>query len=675
MLENPIEEASANRDGMAYVVSRMNWYWELSPLLEGGQGRVAGVRGELEKHITDLYKKLLSYQMKSVCSYYRNRVAVAFRDAVKFDNWADAVQSLKDAETTVLRDIETHATQEIKESLDNVAKEAEHRRTQLDEIHQTIRDFFASQATLQSDNENAACLRALYVVNPLDDMARIEGNKDKLLYNAYEWILHTSKYNAFIAWGESDVPSCRLLWLKGQAGTGKTMLLMGMIRELSNQPAAHSPSLSYFFCQGTGTKKLSNATAALRSLMWMLLVQQPALILHLQNAYKQAGGALFNDGNEFYALNRIFQNMLKDPHLTPVYLAVDALDECDRARPGLEDLIQLVSTSLKLSKQVKWLLSSRPEVDILAKLQCGSPNLRTPNALIELDTESLERPVSAYIKHKLDELKGSPLGRTYTEEHLERVSAEVHQRSKDNFLWVSLVFSDLRSVRGSYAVRSISDYPSGLSMLYDHKMRRIEYEETKHQQHCKDVLVATLLAYRPLSLDELAVLVPWAADTDPYTVVEKCNSFLTVAGETVNLIHQSAKDYLEKNYQSRLQPAGPAQGHADIGRRSIDAMSSTLRQNMYSLDFDSTAKDTTLPHLDPLAPIRYSCVFWTDHLSSESPKCKELADNGLILGFLEEHFLHWLESLSLLGKLSDGVLSIRKLLRVIQVRFQYRAYN
>ena len=46
---------------------------------------------------------------------------------------------------------------------------------------------------------------------------------------------------------------------------------------------------------------------------------------------------------------------------------------------------------------------------------------------------------------------------------------------------------------------------------------------------------------------------------------------------------------------------------------------------------------------------------------------KELSDDGAIFAFLREHFLHWLESLSLIHKLSDGVLLIKRLLRKVQV--------
>ena len=46
---------------------------------------------------------------------------------------------------------------------------------------------------------------------------------------------------------------------------------------------------------------------------------------------------------------------------------------------------------------------------------------------------------------------------------------------------------------------------------------------------------------------------------------------------------------------------------------------------------------------------------------------EKLSDGGAVFAFVKEHFLHWLESLSLIYKLSDGVLSIKKLLRKVQV--------
>ena len=286
-----------------------------------------------------------------------------------------------------------------------------------------------------------------------------------------------------------------------------------------------------------------------------------------------------------------------------MYLAVDALDKCAQGR---SDLIYLISTSLTLSQNVKWLISSRPEVGLLAALKDrGTNSLDATNSLVELDTQRLEAPVNAYIDHKLTILKGR---KGYNDSILAEVSHAVRKRAENTFLWVALAFKVLETVHGGYAVKRIREMPPGLSELYDHMMTRIEEGQVIEPQDCKTVLVVTSLAFRPLSISELSVLADLPLDIAE-TAIEMCGSFLTIIKGTVNLIHQSAKDYLEKNYRFRLQRAGPAQGHSEIVRRSTDAMSSMLRRNMYNLDLGFKPENMTPSDLDPLALIRYSCLF------------------------------------------------------------------
>jgi hypothetical protein len=520
---------------------------------------------------------------------------------------------------------------------------------------------------MRKDDENQKCLRDLRVISPQDDMERIEQGKENLLDDAYGWIFEDKKYAAFTNWDESHLPPCRLLWVKGAAGTGKTMLLIGIIRKLSLQPAMFAPTLSYFFCQSQGKAELplNKATATLRSLIWMLLIQQRDLIEHLQTDYELSGGNFFTDMNAPFALRRVFKKMLEDAR--PVYFIVDALDECDE---GLEDLIKLISTSLALSDKVRWLVSSRPEVDILTKLK----NSAISETLVELDMQGQRSRVEKYINYKLFDLKRSKFGYSYTKDHLATISQEVSKRAVDNLLWMSLVFKDLKTMRGQYAVGTIKAYPPGLSKLYDHKMDRIENAETKHLQHCKDVLVATSLAYRPLSLSELAVLVPWSEEIDPCTIIEECESLLTIREETVSLIHKSAKDYLEANYTSRLQHGGAVQGHSDISRRSIIAMSKLRKKNIYDLPHPSSElADIMIPTPDPLEGLRYSCVYWVQHVRQVYSELDlyqsikeiqedafDLHDNGQVHMFLQKHFVYWLEALSLIGEISRCILMINE---------------
>ena len=126
----------------------------------------------------------------------------------------------------------------------------------------------------------------------------------------------------------------------------------------------------------------------------------------------------------------------------------------------------------------------------------------------------------------------------------------------------------------------------------------------------------------------------------------------------VYFIHQSAKDYLNGNASALIFPAGYSKIHYDMFSQSLDALSKSLRQDMYNLqDPKNTTKN--VPNPNPLTSIKYSCIFWVDHLSFEWLELGPAFDDGAIFSFLKEHFLHWLESLSLISKLSDGVLSIK----------------
>src|SRR5438046_1827874 len=175
-------------------------------------------------------------------------------------------------------------------------------------MHPGSLDPLQEQLLEQMTEKEQRCLKDLRLTNPRDDMTRIEGTKGGLLKDSYVWIL---SHRDFIDWRDGD--KTRLLWIKGDPGKGKTMLLIGVVSELQKlRSIQDSGLLSYFFCQGTDSS-LNNATAVLRGLIYQLLDQQRSLISHLRKDYDKAGRQLFEDVNAFVALSRIFTKMLHDP--------------------------------------------------------------------------------------------------------------------------------------------------------------------------------------------------------------------------------------------------------------------------------------------------------------------------------------------------------------------------
>ncbi|KKF96783.1 Vegetative incompatibility protein HET-E-1 [Ceratocystis platani] len=230
ILSNPITEALQNRIGMEYVLCRMEWYWNLADLLldkNKCETATAAMQEKLEKDIVQLFQKLLLYQMRSVRLYHRSRAAVITRDMFRIDDWTSQLNSIKEAEETVQRHIDQYNTQENRIRLQNLKDTAISLQQSLQSIDQTMQNQLEQQAQRHEDDHDKQCLSDFYLTDPRIDKKEIEDKKGGLLKDSYKWILSHPNFQQFLGQEES-----RILWIRGDPGKGKTMLLCGLIDEL-----------------------------------------------------------------------------------------------------------------------------------------------------------------------------------------------------------------------------------------------------------------------------------------------------------------------------------------------------------------------------------------------------------------------------------------------------------
>jgi NACHT domain len=442
------------------------------------------------------------------------------------------------------------------------------------------------------------------------------------------------------------------------------MLMIGIIDELSRQVTAaraaqstNAGILSYFLCQGTDAR-LNNATAILRGIIYVLIDRQPFLVSHLRKKYDHARRKLFEDVSAFYSLSEVLQQMIQDPRLTTIYLVVDAVDECEVGLPELLDLMTL--TGSVRSSGVKWIVSSRNRDDIEQNLGLDDSHATLS---LELNAEHIACAVDLYIDHKISQLVTLRDDKALQE----RVRDQMRQKSNGTFLWVALVFEELRRILRKDLFRVLDGIPKGLTPLYDRMITQVQKGD--YSEVCLLTLSTATLAYCPLYMLEIRILAGLQETldlADMERILNMCGSFLTIRDNYVYFIHQSAKDYL--NTSAAIFTARREQIHYDIFSQSLNALSTTLRRDIYDIQDPGPLKGVVRPDPDPLDSIRYSCVFWFDHFcEADSQDSGELSDSGLIFTFYQQHFLHWLESLSLIYRLLDGVLLIRKLLYRVQV--------
>jgi hypothetical protein len=509
------------------------------------------------------------------------------------------------------------------------------------------------------ETEDRQCIRDLRSTDPRDDKKRIEDTKGGLLEDSYRWILENPE---FLRWRNRDHDP--LLWIKGDPGKGKTMLLCGIINEMKRSMTTHL--LSYFFCQATDSR-INNATAVLRGLLYMLVVQQPSLIQHVRKKHDHAGKALFEDSNAWVALSEIFTNLLEDPSLYDTYLVIDALDECVT---DLRKLLDLIAQTSSASSRVKWIVSSRNWPDIEERLERAGHKVKLS---LELNAKSISTAVGVFIRHKVRQLaeRNKYDGRTRN-----AVLAYLSSNAHDTFLWVALVCRNLEDVPRRHTIIKLNAFPPGLDSLYERMMKQISISDDA--SICKEILAVATIVYRPTTLDELVTLVePLDAVRDDPNVIEEiigyCGSFLTLRENTLYFVHQSARDFLLANASYDIFPSGKEEVHRVLFARSLQVMSITLKRDMYNLrEPGYLINEVKQPDIDPLRASRYSCIYWIDHLcdwiSRSSIRNQDiLCSGGAVDSFIRKKFLYWLEALSLCKSMSKGVVSIAKLAAVTEV--------
>ncbi|KAF2814949.1 uncharacterized protein BDZ99DRAFT_434927 [Mytilinidion resinicola] len=522
-----------------------------------------------------------------------------------------------------------------------------------------------------SKKEDKECIQHLRVTDPRDDKKRIEYTKGGLLKGSYCWILENSDFQQW-----RDDQQSRLLWVKGDPGKGKTMLLCGIVDELKGL-MAQTDLLSYFFCQATDSR-INNATAVLRGLLFLLVEQQPFLLSYIRVKHDHAGKTLFEDVNSWAALSEIFTNILQDPSLNSTYLVIDALDECVEA--DLPKLLDFIVKKSSVSPRVKWIVSSRNWPRIEKDLDTATHKLRLR---LELNERSISAAVSTFIKVKVDWLAKR---NRYSRNTQDAVQRYLSLNANGTFLWVALVCQGLSNISGWEAQQKLKEFPPGLDALY---WRMID--QIKGSELCKRILAVVSAVYRPITLDELASFVnmPDGVANEHQVlseIISLCGSFLTLQECTISFVHQSAKDFLVEKAYNDIYPPGIECIHYDIFSRSLQVMSKKLRRDIYGLgdpgfpinqvpDMDQVKKpdvdQVKQPTLDPLSPARYACVYWIDHLLNcdlTKNANNDLRDGGSINKFLCQSFLYWLEALSLCRSISDGVVLIAKLESLLQKR-------
>jgi archaellum biogenesis ATPase FlaH len=489
IFSKPFREPGINRTGLLYVTTKIQEYMSLSDYIVDDGGLQSDIHHKLERDTVDLYRKLLSYQMKSIYCFHKHELKRFVRNAFQVDDWSGQLKDIKAIEALVWGDVEKFQNQVMVDHLRKQSSDAQHCFDALKEISLGIHRRIQEQQEMSYEKDNKSCRQHLKQTDPSLDRERILSAKGTLLRESYSWVIDHSKFQD---WKRN--PSHRRLWIRGDAGKGKTMLLCGIIEELEKDPFSR---LCYFFCQATD-ENLRDGICVLRGLLFHLIKQYPWLISHVRKDYDDSGEKLFNDHNAWQALQKIFKSVLNDEGLDEVIIIVDALDECMVHR---EELLQFIC-DISASSRAKLIVSSRPFITIQKALQDDGTSSST--LALELNDKLISDAVKRFINSRVRDLEKK---RPYQNDHdiCEKVTKHLADNAESTFLWVALVCKELSSrtvCRKEHVYAILKNSPPGLNNLYDRMLESIR-SESRDFAICWEILATSSVVKRPVTVAEL----------------------------------------------------------------------------------------------------------------------------------------------------------------------------
>ncbi|QSZ32714.1 hypothetical protein DSL72_002293 [Monilinia vaccinii-corymbosi] len=456
----------------------------------------------------------------------------------------------------------------------------------------------ASPKDIATSNE---VLNALAVINPLIGRREIEARTDRLLSTSCDWILNNKSYKSMIESDQSD-----LLWVHGQAGKGKTMLSMYLVDLLSKQVAQNPcDQIAYFFCDNNIDQR-NSTLHALKTVLHQVLKQSSQNVL-LED-FNRYGPQMFSTIEAVWtALTRV----LEESTTRNLYLIIDGLDEC--TEESLDIFLRLASTYIASNVDglcnVKWIFTSRNETRIEEYLKLSWV------VNLEETTTEFSKAVDTFITYKVDVLAKK---KRFDAPIKQFVADKLREKADGNFLFISLACKELskKKVSSINIKLVLGKFPSGLDALYARILEGVLKLGEDDQQKAFSVLRAVGIAFRPLSLRELAVMAafPAAAIDDEGLVldaVELCGSFLSLHRDHPHFVHRSAKEYLLGHETAGIFSSDLEFEHEKAAFR---ALKYTTRDWKYYLE---SLNDVPLSSLqdEPSSEdsLQYPLLYWINH--------------------------------------------------------------
>jgi hypothetical protein len=462
------------------------------------------------------------------------------------------------------------------------------------------------------------------------------------------------------------------------AGTGKSTIARTVARRSLEQKRLGA---SFFFSKGGGD--VGHTGKFVTSIAVQLANNVPALRQHICDAVSESrdiSTQSLSDQWRQLVLGPLSKLAKQSSHL----LIVDALDECDDDR-DIQVVVQLLAEApLSLEFRLRVFLTSRPEVAIQQAFSRISDAQYEDMVLHDISRSIVDKDIAFFLKHEFCRIardRKLPAGWPG-----EGIIAQLVQSASGLFIWAAIAARFVRDggqfprPRLGELLASNSGPPLApekyLDEIYITVLKNsvsptyTDEEKEEHYKILRYLLGSIVILFSPLSaqsLDNLLCAMEGSIDQ----MLESLHAIIDAPSDQARQIsfHPSFRDFiLDENRCSDINFwVNEEQAHAALAVSCIKFMTDSLKRDLYGLDSPGTLvsevqKDRARECLP--SELEYACSYWVVHLQKGGFGQNDCHSLHL---FLKEHFLHWLEALGWMGKISDGIYAIGLLESLVQV--------
>lgn len=494
-----------------------------------------------------------------------------------------------------------------------------------------------------------------------------EGHPEGCLPNTRLAVLRTIRGWATNRTDTSAVVFC----LSGMAGTGKTTIA----REICIVFDRFSLGASFFISRSAADRR--SAERIVQTIVYQLAIQQQevssTVIEALQSSRDITTRPLAEQVEELLIKSL---EAWKDTN-PPLLLVLDALDECDKVggREGGDLLPLLVSAVRKLSGRVRLLITSREEPAIMRTLATlGLTSNLNSIRLHHIEDSVVKDDIVLYYTHHLKRISAK-MGLGHEASWPSKADFDLLvRRTGKLFVFAALV---VRLLNGEWVdpeaqLQQILHSSTSLVTQTAYKdldeLYKIVLEKASSQEkgvddnlakRVRDLVGTLLLLHSPQLPETISKLL----NEKHFLIKEgvtRLSAVLLVMNDElapVTIFHPSFADFIFTRCLDERFKVNPPVHHAYLAYRCLVIMNAYLKRDICQIG-DPSVMNKDVENLsgrcDKQIPLelRYACEHWTTHLS-EANHADEILIKELEV-FCKQHLLHWVEVLSLLGRLIAG---------------------